>query len=106
MSPTGTQRRRRVLERRTSLGSTSSIRLGPYPRDQGPMSRVSVEPAVEVVVVGAEIEQPVPRVGEQDHPFSPLLLGEQRLIDDGPDGMAGLRGRDRPLGAGVLHRGL
>src|SRR5687767_8074301 len=63
------------------------------------------ELAVQVGVVGAEVEQAVAGVVEQDDPLLPRFLGRQRFVDGGPDGVRGLRGGDRPLGAGELGGG-
>ena len=64
------------------------------------------EPAVEEVVVGREVEQAVAGVVEEDHALLARLLGRERLVDRGADGVTGLGRRDLALGAGELHRGL
>ena len=43
---------------------------------------------------------------EQDHPLDVLLLRLEGLVDDRPNGMARLRGRDGALGPGKLHGGI
>ena len=45
-------------------------------------------------------------VVEEDHPLLAGLLGRERLVDRGADGVAGLGRGDLALGAGELHRGL
>ena len=55
--------------------------------------------AVEVVVVGGEVEVAVTGVVEQDDLLLAGLLGGQRLVDGGPDGVGGLGGGDLALGS-------
>src|SRR5262245_39117996 len=70
------------------------IGTSPTPAKGGHSRRSSVDQTtVEVIVVGREVEQAVAAVVEQDHPLLPALLGRQRLVDDGPDRVPGLRGR-------------
>src|SRR5436190_7804130 len=64
------------------------------------------EAPVEVVVVGTEVEQPVARVREEDHPLGPLLLGGQGLVDHGPDGVGRFRRGDGALRPGELDGGV
>src|SRR2546423_1521812 len=58
---------------------------------------IRIQAIVQVVVVGAEVEEAVAGVVEQDHALGAFFLGGQGLVDHGPDGMRRLRCRDGSL---------
>ena len=62
--------------------------------------------AVQVGVVGREVEVAVPGQGDEDHPIVAGLRGPVRLADRRGDRVAGLGCRHDPLGAREPHRGV
>src|SRR5437763_3071260 len=96
------------IARHRSVGSLRwpSIGTAPDPAVGGRWTaRLGVdEPAVQVVVVRREVEEPVAAEVEQDHALLIRLLRGERLVDDGPDGVPGLGSRDLALGVGELDR--
>src|SRR5581483_10635013 len=64
------------------------------------------QPAVQVVVVRAQIEEAVTGVVEEDHALLARLLRRERLVDRGAHGVARLRGGQLALRVGELDRGL
>src|SRR5690606_2130262 len=101
-SSTGSARASRW--RWTEASSSARSRTRSPPRAAADPSPLLVgEAAVQVVVVGGEVEEAVAAEVEQDHPLLARLLRGERLVDRGPDGVRRLRRRDLALGAGELH---
>src|SRR5205085_4519163 len=83
--------------------NTEVRRYRAVPRNAEMLRGSAVQPVVGVVVVGGEVEQAVAGVGEEDHPLGALFLGQEGLVDSGPDGVGRLRRGDGPLDPGELH---
>ena len=62
--------------------------------------------AAQVGIIRSHIEEAVPGEVEQDDLLLLLLFGLECLVDSGPDGVRGFRGRDGPFGLGKGHRRL